>query len=274
MIRPLTRALTSAVRSLVRQHGFDVVRYREPDTSDALRKALHVLTELRRFGGDDSFREETDFLRFCAMHYTNSKAQIFQDLFVQYVLAEKRDGFFVEFGATNGVGRSNTHLLEKHYGWGGILSEPARTWHEALKRNRNCTIETRCVWDETGNELEFNETSDPELSTIDTFSSKDFHASSRKSGERYNVKTVSLNDLLAEHHAPHVIDYLSVDTEGSELKILSAFDFTRHRIKVITVEHNNTRAREGLHALLTTNGFERKLENLSQWDDWYVASNL
>ena len=44
-----------------------------------------------------------------------------QDLWVCYELGEKRDGFFVEFGATNGVKNSNTWLLETKLGWKGIL---------------------------------------------------------------------------------------------------------------------------------------------------------
>ncbi|WP_213500134.1 hypothetical protein [Novosphingobium decolorationis] len=41
-----------------------------------------------------------------------SKSQIMQGLWVCYELGEKREGFFVEFGATNGLKNSNTWLLE------------------------------------------------------------------------------------------------------------------------------------------------------------------
>jgi hypothetical protein len=92
----------------------------------------------------------------------------------------------------------------------------------------------------------------------------------RKFGTTYPVKTVSLNDLLSKHGAPSTIDYLSMDTEGSEFDILKAFDFSRHRIKLITVEHNHTPERGKIFDLLTQQGFTRKLEALSQCDDWYV----
>ena len=107
---------------------------------------------------------------------------------------------------------------------------------------------------------------------MDAFSGSDCHANARGDGKRYPVTTITLNDLLAEHNAPRHIDYLSVDTEGSELNILRAFDFERYRVDIITVEHNLAPAREHIHALLAAKGFARKFGALSQWDDWYVRA--
>ncbi len=92
----------------------------------------------------------------------------------------KRDGFFVEFGATNGVDLSNTYLLEKEYEWEGILAEPAKLWQAELMANRKAKIETKCVWKSTGSSLVFNEAKFPELSTIQDFSSSDIHAKARE----------------------------------------------------------------------------------------------
>jgi hypothetical protein len=84
---------------------------------------------------------------------------------------------------------------------------------------------------------------------------------------------VTLHDLLVQHDAPYEIGYLSIDTEGSELDILQAFDFKSRRIHVITVEHNyQDDMRSGLYRLLSRNGFKRVCEDISGWDDWYVAS--
>jgi hypothetical protein len=79
-------------------------------------------------------------------------------------------------------------------------------------------------------------------------------------------------DLLRKFNAPNKIDYLSIDTEGSEFDILEAFDFNDYQFSVITCEHNHTPSREKIFDLLTHNGYSRKFEQLSYWDDWYVLT--
>lgn len=199
-----------------------------------------------------------------------SKAQLRQDLFVLSELNFKRGGYFVEFGAADGLYLSNTYLLEKEFGWAGVLAEPAGKWHTALKKNRSGIIDTRCVWSTSGVTLNFKEVDDAEYSTIDSFAESDSHLRKRRRGESYQVQTVSLNELLGDAGAPCDIDYLSIDTEGSEFEILSNFDFERYNVKVITCEHNFTPMREKINALLTRHGYTRVYESLSRFDDWYV----
>ena len=67
---------------------------------------------------------------------------------------------------------------------------------------------------------------------------------------------------LRHHGAPKTIDYLSIDTEGSELEILSAFDFSAYHVRIITVEHNYSPMRGKLHDLLTSNSFTRAFERI------------
>jgi FkbM family methyltransferase len=210
------------------------------------------------------------FLEFCSTHALKSKSQLFQDLFVIFCKAGKRDGFFVEFGATNGVTLSNSYVLEKELNWKGILAEPAKDWHKDLPKNRTAAIDFRCVWSKTGEQLEFIETAMGELSTIAAFSELDGNKSGRTEGKKYMVETVSLNDLLAFHKAPANMDFLSIDTEGSELEILTAFDFKKYSFDMMCVEHNYTDAREKLRTLLESKGYVNVFPALTLYDDWYL----
>ena len=218
---------------------------------------------------------------FRNLHQSSSQLQ--QDLFVAFLTSTRkwlesgegiRKGFFVEFGATDGIELSNTYLLETAFGWEGIVCEPAKIWQDRLAKNRKCFIDYRCVYNESGHSVDFNETRTGALSTIDKFSSSDLHSLTRAKGRRYSVETISLNDLLVEYDAPYQIDYLSIDTEGSELEILQAFDFKKWRVGILTVEHNFTEKREAIHGLMTKNGFRRVLEDVSIFDDWYVADEF
>lgn len=201
-----------------------------------------------------------------------AKSQLQQDLFVLSELDFKERGYFVEFGATNGVDLSNTWILEKDFGWRGILAEPARCWHDELAINRVAHVETRCVWRDSTSTLQFNETRDAVLSTVQEFSASDYHQKNREGGRLYDVSTLSLIDMLDKYGAPHHVDYLSIDTEGSEYEILSHFDFDKYEFGIITCEHNYTPARKQIFDLLTGKGYRRKYLGLSQWDDWYVKA--
>jgi FkbM family methyltransferase len=199
-----------------------------------------------------------------------STSQLGQDLFVLSQLGFKEHGYFVEFGATNGVDLSNTLLLEKEFQWNGILAEPGKTWHEVLKSNREAHIDFSCVWTESNIDLKFNETSVAEFSTISSYSSSDGHSQVRELRKEYNVRTLSLNDLLEKYDAPRIIDYLSIDTEGSEYEILKYLDFDKWKFRVITCEHNFTSNRSKIKNLLSRNGYQRVFTEISKFDDWYI----
>jgi FkbM family methyltransferase len=198
-----------------------------------------------------------------------SYSEIFQDLWVLFETGYKRGGFFVEFGATNGIRINNTFLLETAYGWKGILAEPAPIWHAELAKNRACAITHECVWSATGEELTFRQAPDPGYSTLVGFGGGDVHAHAREGSAEVIVKTISLNDLLLRYSAPRTIDYMSVDTEGSELSILQAFDFERYDVRLLTIEHNYTEQEAKLDDLLAAKGYERCFRDYSMYDAWY-----
>ena len=239
---------------------------------DQLRDPRREIAELRE--GNLLMARPESHRRHLLDLLPKAKSQILQDLFVLSQLEFKRNGFFVEFGACDGLSLSNTFLLENEFAWDGILAEPARVWHESLHTHRRALISTKCVWSHSGETLMFNQTDVAGLSTIASFSRGDRWAAERLNGFQYDVETISLNDLLASAGAPDRMDYLSIDTEGSELRILETFDFSRYRFSVITCEHNFTPARKAIAELLTRRGYVRKHENLSQFDDWYIHQDV
>lgn len=235
-------------------------------------QSLELLAAIRDQRPDPA-NEQLAFTKFCFNNVAWSHGQFMQDLWVAYELKGQRGGYFVEFGGTNGVKFSNTYALETRLGWNGVVAEPARVWYPDIRNNRRCAVDDRCVWTVSGEQITFNQPVIAAHSTIDAYSDSDMHGHTRVDGQRYEVETVSLNDLLAHWQAPPVIDYLSIDTEGSELDILKAFNFEAHRIRLISVEHNHTPQRQALYDFLTDKGYRRKFEKLSSVDDWYVLAD-
>lgn len=218
--------------------------------------------------------QDSKFLFNIIRYLPHSESELRQDLFVLNETNFKRNGYFIEFGLGNGKHVSNTYLLEKNFNWKGIVSEPAKIFHNKIIKNRNCHFEKLIIWKESNVNLIFKETLIPETSTIKDLYDIDDYNYYRKNGKEYLVTTISLNDLLKKFKCPKIIDYLSIDTEGSEFDILNSFNFNHYHFKIITVEHNYNKNREKINKLLNKNGYSIKYKNLTAHDDWYINNSL
>jgi FkbM family methyltransferase len=266
-------AVKRIINTFLERFGLRIVKSSTIKTYEEISLDYH---QTARSGADlKFFQNMPEDLVFRLMDFVrDSQSQIRQDLFVLAATNFKRNGFFVEFGATDGVSLNNTFMLEKRFGWDGILAEPAKMWHKQLSENRRVRIARKCVWSVTGENVDFIESAVPELSTVREYLGHDSHASSREVAKSYRVETISLNDLLIQFDAPKEIDYLSVDTEGSEYKILAEFDFSKWKVNVLTVEHNFTEDRQRIYELLTSKGFIRVCEEISNFDDWFLQRDI
>src|SRR5262245_35267462 len=73
-------------------------------------------------------------------------SQAGQDAWViNEVFGRKKNGFFVDIGATDGIDINNTYMLEKRHGWTGICIEPDPEFFRALRRNRSCICVNACL---------------------------------------------------------------------------------------------------------------------------------
>ena len=153
-------------------------------------------------------------------------------------------GRFLDIGAHDGIDLSNTYLLEK-MGWKGLCVEADSRSYARLQHNRAWSL-NKAAWRTTGELLPFNQHNQEMLSGLG-------------SGEA-TVETVSINDLcdMVGH-----VDYVSLDTEGSEVEILKTYDWDRN-VKLWTVEHNNDNERiSWLVSQFMSHGY---LVRLFHWD--------
>jgi succinoglycan biosynthesis protein ExoO len=161
-----------------------------------------------------------------------SDPRIGQDKWVVSMLDGKRGGYFVEAGASDGLGGSNTYVLEKAFGWKGVCVEANREFFKALRRNRSCGCEHVCLSDRDGLE-KFREAGyfggiDREL--------KEEHRKDWEGGEVVEVRAECLGLLLKRVGAPRTIDYMSIDLEGGEVAVLDGFPWEEWDVRLMTVE--------------------------------------
>jgi FkbM family methyltransferase len=206
------------------------------------------------------------------------KSQLYQDVFASFVIGDKFDKTFFEFGATNGIDLSNSYMLETLLNWKGVLSEPSPQWHSELKKNRpNANIITDCIWSESDKELDFFVSDDGVLSSLNDFKESDkisMPGNTRarlKNGKIVSVKTISLNQAVEKEFKFKPPSYISVDTEGSEYEILKVFDFKRFRPVVFTIEHNFTELQLKIDELMKANDYLRVFKKITTFDAWYIS---
>jgi len=198
-----------------------------------------------------------------------SYSQIGQDIEVLKFYNNKKNGYFVEIGASDGIQLSNTYLLEKEFNWKGICVEPIPYQFKLLCKNRpNSICFDKAVYNQSNQIVIFDIANKRDL--LSGISSHiDLHKKKVNSNKtQINVSTITMNDLLKQSNAPSFIDYLSIDTEGSEYEILKSIDFTKYTCGLIDVEHNYIEPkRSQIHNLLISNGYVFIRQN--NFDDCY-----
>ena len=205
------------------------------------------------------------------MYMSNYKSQIGQDEYVtKYIFNMKRNGYFVDIGAADGIRFSNSYYMEKELEWKGICIEANPLSTDALKANRACIVVCAPVYSVDDREVEFSVVSDGLFSGISNHLGNIGNYTVDKT---VKLKTKTLTTILNEAHAPKYIDYMSLDVEGSELEVLKGMDFSQYIVGYIGVEHNfQEPARSNIRTFLQSKGYLYARWN--KFDDEFMHVSL
>lgn len=172
-----------------------------------------------------------------------------QDKFVLQMLNHKKNGLFLEIGSSHPIEFNNTYLLEKQYGWKGIMVEYNPIFLESYKKIRN-----RC------------------LHVINDATKVDYKYIFEKNNLPSNIDYLQI-DLDAHN--------------GSTLQTLEKLDrelFDNYKFATVTFEHdiyfsnfNNTREKSRI--IFNKRGYIRLFEDINNegknpYEDWYVHPEL
>ncbi|KAK7076645.1 hypothetical protein SK128_015314 [Halocaridina rubra] len=171
---------------------------------------------------------------------------------LQMLFDQAHRGFFVEAGALDGVFISNTLWLERNQGWTGLLVEPNKESFQHLqsKHRRSWTSNT-CLSTEPypKQTIQVNLKSAPRRGITPV--SWNHRGSSHELGFNVNLSNPTFFAVADKSYAVvqcfplisyllalnvSVVDFLSLDVQGSERLILRSIPWDLVRIRVIIVE--------------------------------------
>lgn len=193
-----------------------------------------------------------------------SYSQVGQDIWAIEMHKFKKNGYFLDIGAFDGVNFSNSYLLESEYDWNGICIEALPVNFELLKNSRKC-ISLNCALTDKIGKCHINSSG----------------STSRLGNQNHNtveVTTTTFEEIFSLYNVPTIIDYLSLDIEGQEYLALTKFPFSTHKCLVITVEHNlyceGPTRKNQLKEILTANDYILVKEDVADqnlpFEDWYA----
>lgn len=191
-----------------------------------------------------------------------------------------RDGYYIELGAADGIGFSNTLLFELQKGWAGVLIEPSPSnFLKCIENrsNRNTFFCNACIsFDYTEKFVEMiyahymsvavgmaSDIENPQKHALD---GAKYLASAKERVFRYGALARPLNELLIEAKSPALIDFISLDVEGVELEVLKGIDHSAFKFKLMCIE---SRSPEILTEYLHAHGYKHQ-EQISHHDHIYL----
>jgi hypothetical protein len=260
-------ALKREVSYVAARYGLSIVRQKRYAELIATAGLVDVL---RRLDGLEA--DEIEFSEFCLQHGVGAHAQYQQDMFALWHTGLKRGGVFVEFGAADGILHSNTFVLEDRFNWSGVLIEPHPDFFRLAKANRPRSTVINGVADPTygaGGSVDF--VLADQLSSIRGYHVRDKHSESRKDLRSVRVACLNLTSTLLRQIPSRTIDFMSIDTEGSELEIVTGFDFSQLDVSCLCVEVNDrAKDAEAIVQHLASAGFEQAFSRRVTRDDlWF-----
>ena len=190
--------------------------------------------------------------------------QIKENNMIWEFFGRKTSGFFVEVGANDPFLLSQTWMLEQK-GWTGILVEPLAACCAELRRSRNASVvQVACGAPHQIGTATFHVAGARSSLVRNAFDPKVRYEKTE------TVQVVTLTDVLQKAAAPRVIDFLSIDTEGTEGDVLAGLDLTRFQPTLVLVEYHVYSL--ALHRQLNNMGY--KLVRRYKDNNWYIPKAM
>ena len=193
------------------------------------------------------------------------------DLIIDYIFKDKYIGTYVDVGAQHPISNNNTYLLFKR-GWNGINIDLDRKNIDLFNLSRPNDINLNYAISDKEGETDFYFYH--ESSPINTLNKKVKEYQKAKISEIKKINTFTLNNVFKKINFDKNIDYLNIDVEGYEDKVLSGFDINKYKPSVVSVEYLDLKMKKlefknnNLDNLLSSNIYKYFNDNNYYFVNW------
>lgn len=149
-------------------------------------------------------------------------------------------GFYVDIGAHHPLRFSNTQIFYTE-GWRGINIDATPNSMKVFNKLRKKDINIECAISDKEETLTYYEFQENAFNTFDDNLAKERIENGWKLDRKIELKTKTINQILAEYLPENQkIDFINMDIEGLELRILKGFDFSKYSPNYFLVEDLNS----------------------------------
>jgi FkbM family methyltransferase len=182
-----------------------------------------------------------------------------EDMILARLFEYQSDGFYVDVGAHHPRRFSNTFLFYKR-GWNGINIEPNPDVAALFRRERPRDTTLSVGVSDTPGELRYHRFNEPALNSFDEALSLSRVNKQMQIVQVASVRVDRLDSLLSGTMPPgQTIDFLTVDVEGLDHRVLLSNDWVRFRPRCVVTEALDTSmdrvTASPMHLLLLGEGY-------------------
>lgn len=201
--------------------------------------------------------------KLCKNGPTEMFSQFQQDyyLYTRHFSKLRRRGIYIDLAANEPWHISNSYFFDECLGWDGFCIEANKAYISKLRNHRSCRVIHNCISDKEGDNVTFVLAN--ELGGIE--STNKYMDRWKSEGSKLNKEVMhctTLTSILTDYQIP-IVDYMSLDVEGHEQKVLEGVDWKSIQFNVISIEVS---AETGppIEQLLISKGYIRHIPELSE----------
>ena len=157
-----------------------------------------------------------------------------EDTAILNYFKDKRNGFYVDVGCYHPIHRNNTYLLHKK-NWSGINIDTSQFSIDLFNYLRPNDLNYKCAVSNKNEIIKFFY--QKELSQLSTTERDQAKIVFQGNIKEKNIEAFTLDEILNKNKYKNSrIDFLDIDVEGADLKVLEGLSFDKFKPKLICVE--------------------------------------